>query len=139
MNHDDLVASWKEDSKIDDTKIQSEIVRTPFLHSKYLELYLYYKNKMLAAEKKYTDLVWKRKIYYRGEMTKDQLDELGWSQYHGLKQSNTEFNQTIEIDPLITPLRERIDYFKNLVQATEWILKQINQRPTSQTGTVLYI
>ena len=38
MKLDELIESWKQDSIIDETQPQQELIRTPILHAKYVEI-----------------------------------------------------------------------------------------------------
>jgi len=138
LTTDDILAEWKVDSAIDDTKLSSEVMRTPLLHSKYLEVYLKIKHKYISATSTYNKLKFLRKKYFRGEMTREELNENGWDQYQGLKMSQSEFNSMAEIDPILNDEWVKMEYWKNLVQGMEYILKQIQQRDWSIKTMIEY-
>ena len=135
---DEMLECWKQDNHIDETQLNRELIRTPIIHAKYLEYFMYFKTKLAQAEKKYNKLAYIRKKYYRGELTKQDLDHYGWEQYQGLKMSNSEFNQQMDIDPVLLDLKEIVDGYKSAVSVVEYIMKQIHQRDYSLKSIIDY-
>lgn len=125
---DEVLKEWKEDSIIDELQINKELLKSPMLHAKYLEYFMSFKAKLAIAERKYNKMSFTRKRYYRGELTKDELDQYGWDQYQGLKMSNTEYNQHSNIDPILVDMKELVDSHKASVQCIEFIMKNIAGR-----------
>ena len=128
MTHDELVAEWQKDNNIDATSIQKELVRTPFLHSKYLALYMQARSKLIIAEKKYGEMRGVKRKYYTGKMDRAELEHYGWDQWGGLKLSNTELLLVCDEDPDMTVLNQKVEYYKMLVQGLDHIMKSINSR-----------
>lgn len=128
MNHDDLVEEWAKDNTIDQTNIINELTRTPFLHAKYMKLYIGYKARHVGAEAKYHELRNVKRKYYQGKMSKEELDEYGWDQYQGLKMSSTEFMMVCEDDPDLIKLDGKVKFYQLMVQGLDYILKSINSR-----------
>lgn len=95
---EEILASWKVDAVIDESKLSNEIIRVPMLHSTYLEYYIQFKRQLAAAESKSNKLAWQKRKYFRGEMELEDLKKHGWSQWNGLKPSSTELNQLLEYD-----------------------------------------
>lgn len=123
-----VIEMWKQDSTINQTAIPNELCRSPLLHSKYLEIYMYTKAKLISSEKNYNKMKWKRRVYYKGEMTQDELIAQGWDQYQGLKLSSAEFNALVEYDTILTEYKEKVEYYNSFVKGIEYILKQIQSR-----------
>ena len=74
----ELQSQWKEDCKLDELDLGSESTRTPVLHSKYVTLL---SNSKLQLRKAVADLKRLENVksdYYRGELSKEELDQLGW-------------------------------------------------------------
>ena len=136
LDHDSIVAEWKSDSRIDDTKVIHELTRTPHLHAKYLDYYMQSKGKLIISEKKYNTMRWVKRKYFRGEMEKHELVERGWSQWNGLKPSNSELNELFDADRDLNELLERVKYWQMMVQGIEYIMKQIAQRDWSLKSIV---
>lgn len=138
LDHEKILTEWKADNTIDESRISQEITRTPLLHSKYLEYYMYSKGKLIIAEKKYNTMKWVKRKYFTGKMEREELEERGWSQWQGLKPSNSELNDLFDADRDLNELEERVKYFQMMVQGTEYILKQIAQRDWSLKSLIEY-
>ena len=128
LSIDDILSEWQADSAINETQISIELSRTPILHSKYLEVYLSAKRKLISATSSYNNLKFLRKKYFRGEMTREELLDRGWEQYQGLKMSQTEFNQMSDIDPVLNEEWVKVEYWKSLVEGITYIMKEIQNR-----------
>lgn len=125
---EDALKEWKEDSVIDDARLNKELLRTPMIHAKYVEYLVFFKAKLASAEKKYNRMAWVKRKYFRGEMEKHELDQNGWSQWQGLKPSSSELNQLLEMDKEMNDLAEQVAGYKTAVSAIEYIMKQIQSR-----------
>jgi hypothetical protein len=125
---EDTIAEWKVDSYLDESNISVEVARTHQLHSKYLEIYMYAKAKHAAADKKYNTMQWIKRKYFKGQMEKHELDQYGWSQWQGLKPSNSELNDLFAADRDLNDLLEKSSYYKSFVSGVEYILKAITGR-----------
>lgn len=126
-----VIDEWKADAYIDNTKIGDELMRSPNLHSKYLEFYVFFKGKLTITESKFRKLKWQKEKYWRGEMTKEELEEFGWSQWQRLKPTGSDLSRMFDSDRDLTDLEEKVNYFKTAVSTLEYILKQIQGRDYS--------
>ncbi len=138
MNLEEVLVEWKIDAVIKEADMLKELFKTPQLHAKYLEYYVYFRAKLASAEKKYNRMSYIRKRYYRGELTKEELDKFEWDQYQGLKMSNSEFNQHSDIDPVLVELKEIVDSFKAAVSVLEYIMKSIASRDWALKSAIDY-
>ena len=125
---DSVVSEWKKDSVINDTNVQGELFKTPNLHSKFLEYYVFFKARLSSAEKKYNRMAYLRKRYYRGELTKQELDANGWDQFQGLKKSGSDLENSIKTDLIMLDLKEIVDMCETSVSTCQEILKSIQNR-----------
>ena len=133
-----VLNEWKEDNKIDPAKLGDEMVRTPLMHSKYLEIYTFFKAKLAAEEKKYNLLRWAKEKYWRGEMSKEELEQRGWSQWQRLKPTAQDLGRMVETDRDLTEVKEKIEYFKTTVATLEYIMKSIQARDYNLKGLFDY-
>ena len=85
MKLSDLQDSWKDDCKIDEMNLGRESARTPTLHAKYLNYLSSTRLNLRKAESEYLNCRRKKYKYYRGEMTKHELEDEGWEQCQGNK------------------------------------------------------
>jgi hypothetical protein len=113
-------------------------MKTPQLHAKYLEYFVYFKSKLAASEKKHNKMMWQKRKYWRGEMDLAELNQHGWSQWQGLKPSSSEINQLLEMDSDMNDLAEIVAGYKTAVQTSEYILKQIQGRDWALKSLIDY-
>lgn len=125
---DEVLSEWKKDAIIDESKLSNEIVRVPMLHSKYLEYFIFFKQRLSAVESKKNKMGWQKRKYFRGEMALDDLQKHGWSQWNGLKPSTTELNQLLEFDTDMNDLTRIVSELKTSVSGCEYIMNQLKGR-----------
>lgn len=123
-----IMEEWKNDSRLDESRLNLELVRTPTLHAKYLEYFMFFRSKLAISEKKYNRMMGVKRRYFRGEMTKDELQKYGWAQWQGLKPTSGEFQILLESDEDMNNLLEFVQANKIAVNILEHILKQIGGR-----------
>ena len=128
MKLSELQEAWETDSKIDFTNLGKEAVRTPLLHSKYVNWMGSVRLNLRKAESDYLNTRRKKYRYYRGEMTKDELAQEGWAQYQGNKPLKNEMDEFLTTDPDLITLQDKIEYFKTVLNQLEQIVRSINSR-----------
>lgn len=133
-----ILEEWKEDSVIDDSALVRELVKTTSLHSKYIGYFIIFKQTLSLAESKMNKMAYRKRQYFRGEMDRENLIKLGWSQWNGLKPSATELSQLLEFDSDMCDYRRVVADLKMAVQCLEYIIKQINQRDFTLKAVVEY-
>lgn len=128
MNIEELHDLWDVDCALDDNHLDRESVRTPNLHAKYLRHLIQHKMKLAALAVEYDTLRQKKFRYYRGEMGKTELEDLGWSQWQGIKPLKNEMMEFLEGDVDLNRVSIKREYINCMVQAIEAILGQIKAR-----------
>lgn len=128
MKISELQEMWSEDCKIDLTNLGQEAVRVPTLHAKYINLLSSTRLNLRKAESDYNNCRRKKYRYYRGEMTKDELQEEGWSQWQGAKPLKNEIDEFLQGDSDLNKLTDKIEYFKTVLYQLEQIIRSINSR-----------
>ena len=66
--------------------------------------------------------------YYRGELTREELEENGWNQYQGLKPLKNEMDDVLQCDEEMIKQQDKIDYIKAVLYQLEQILRSLNSR-----------
>jgi len=116
-----------QDMKIDDLNLDLESLKSPQLHSKYLNL-LHDESlslhKATIEQKELRRLKWE---YYLGKMDQETLDERGWQPF-GLKILRTDIDVYLESDKDLLRMEARIHYLKEKVKYIESILQSIGRR-----------
>jgi hypothetical protein len=128
MKLTEIQEAWAKDCRIDETNLGHASAQVPMLHSKYLNLLT---NSRLQLRKSESDLARLRRTkyrYYRGELSKEELTELGWEQWQGVKPIKNEMDEFLATDDDLIAQTDRVEYFKTVYQQLESILKSISSR-----------
>lgn len=127
MNFNDLYEMVQSDLNIDKTELDTESLKTPQLHNKYLIMHSQEKLKLeqLISEKKI-----KRKdkwLYYTGKMSEEQLRFHGWDPFD-LTILKTDVDKFIDADDDIIRLGAKITLQEEVVNYLEGVVKVISNR-----------
>lgn len=136
MNLEELYSEWENDCQIDHNHLDTESIRTPNIHSKYLRILMGYKMKLSALRTEYNVLRQKKFRYYRGEMGKAELEENKWEQWQGVKPLKNEMNEFLEGDSDLNRITIKCDYLENMIQGVESIMNQIKARDWQIRNTI---
>lgn len=128
MKLDDVLVMWEADSEIDDNHLGEAAIKTAKLHSKYLKILIDAKLRKTKLEIDYSALRKTKIRYYRGELTKQELDELGLEQWQYNKPLKAEMDEFLKGDEDLSKILIRLEYIDTMVYALESILTQIKQR-----------
>jgi hypothetical protein len=128
MTLEDLLDLWQEDCKINDDHLDRESVKTPNLHAKYVRFLIQHKMKHAALQTEYNLMRQRKFRYYRGEMGKQELEELSWNQWQGNKPLKNEMDEFLEGDSDLNKITIKCEYIKGIIEALESILGQIKAR-----------
>mgnify|MGYP000660245223 CR=1 FL=1 len=130
MNIEEVLKMWKEDSIIDDLKLDDTTVRMARVHSKYLELITISKMRRKKKDLDYKTLLKDKWLYYNGKMTQEQIAEYGWEfdPFNGLKVLKGEMDHYYDSDIDIQKSEEKIVYWKTIVETLEEIVTSLNWR-----------
>ena len=127
INIDEIVESWREDSKIDDLNLDKENVRIPSLHSKYVGM-------MVDENKSLRTLIRDRAIlrrllrsYYLGKADTDDLEKLGRDQFYE-KILKNELKEYMDTDDLMIRINARISTQEEKIDVLKEIIRSINSR-----------
>ena len=127
MNLTDLYEMVQQDLNIDKTELDTESLKTPQLHNKYLVFHTQEKLKLeqLLSEKKI-----KRKnkwLYYTGKMSEEQLRFYGWEPFD-LTILKTDVDRFIDADDEIIKIEAKITLQQEIVNYLESVVKMISNR-----------
>jgi hypothetical protein len=128
MKLTELQENWAKDSKIDETNLGRAAARTPELHAKYLNLLTSAKLQHRKAESDYLKLRRIKYRYFRGELTRDELEALGWGQYQGVKPIKNEMDEFLQTDEDLITAQDKLEYLKTVLVQLESILKSLHSR-----------
>lgn len=128
MNLEELQNTWAEDCIIDDNHLDRESVNTAKLHSKYLNELIAYKLKLAKMRADYNTLRQAKFRYYRGELSKEELQLLGWAQWQGIKPLKNEMEEFLGGDGDLNNMEVKQEYIQSVVDFLESIMNQIKAR-----------
>jgi hypothetical protein len=128
MKLTELQDMWAEDSRIDENNLGNESIRTPVLHSKYLNLLSSTRLSLRKAESDYWNMRRKKYKYYRGETSKEELEEEGWEQWQGNKPLKNEMEEFLQVDADLIKLQDKSEYFKTVLYFLEQVIRSIGSR-----------
>ena len=128
MNIEQLQEAWDIDCQIDDNYLGETTTATPKLHSKYLKLLVNVKLKHTKLQSDYNLLRKNKFRLYRGELSRDELTDLGWEQWQGVKPLKNEMDEFLSGDTELNTLRVKIDYLETMIYFLESVLGQIKAR-----------
>ena len=125
---DDIKTEWSKDAIVDQLHLNDEIVKVPLLHAKYLDFLIEFRARRSSILKRSNALKFIKRKYYRGELTQFDLREHGWSQYQGLKPSNSEMKDLFEQDSDLNEFEEKLEYYNTGLNVIEYIMRAIHSR-----------
>ena len=118
MNFDDIKLMWEKDCKIDDTELDTEALKIPQLHSKYLNLYSDYnliKEKTEAEQKVIIRDLWE---HYSGK----------GDEPFDIKLLKQDLPRYIESDEKYQRVTNKLKYYTTIVNFLKEVLASINSR-----------
>jgi len=128
MKLTEIQEMWSKDSKINDLDLGKSSTQTAELHSKYLNLLTNSKLQLRKYEADYLRLRRNKFKYYRGEMTREELQDHGWDQYQGIKPLKNEMDEIINCDEDIIKSVDKVEYIKAVHYQLEQIIRSLNGR-----------
>ena len=131
MNIEEVLKLWKEDSIIDDLKLDDTTIKMARIHSKYLELITIAKIRRKKRDLDYKTLLKDKWLYYNGKLSKEQIDIFQWEYdpFGGLnKPLKGDMNYYYDADTDIQKAQATLEYDKVLIETLEEIMSTIRWR-----------
>ena len=124
MRFDELQQIVDVDLKIDDTELDIESIRTPQIHNKYLKFYTQFCLQLKKVRDERKSLYREKWEYYTGKSPPEVYQEKPFD----LKILKADVSMYIEADSEYQEIGQKEEYIKQMVEYTERILKEINNR-----------
>lgn len=128
MNIEELQDMWDVDSAIDDNYLGEASTTTPKLHAKYIKILINKKLMQIKMQSEYNILRKNKFRYYRGELSRNELESLGWEQWQGIKPLKNEMDEFLTGDDDLNKLQLRVEYLNTMVYMLESVMQQIKSR-----------
>jgi hypothetical protein len=127
MRFDDIKTMVAKDMVIDGSELDTESLKIPQLHNKYLNLFHDERILLRKLEADKRELVRDKWEFYSGKMSQEELDNRGWVPFQ-LKILKQDLDMYIHSDSDITKVDDRITLQKEKVDYLSSILKSITGR-----------
>jgi len=131
LNIEEVLKMWKEDSIIDNLKLDDTTIRMARVHSKYLELITIAKMRRKKKDLDYKTLLKDKWLYYNGKLSKEEIDIYKWEYdpFGGLnKPLKGDMNYYYDADTDIQKAQAALEYDKVLIETLEEIMNTIRWR-----------
>ena len=127
MLFDDIKKMAETDLKFNETELDTESLRIPQLHGKYLNMLYDEKLVLRKWRNELSSLLKLKWEYYTGKMSEEQLKELGWKPFE-LRILKQDVELYIESDTEIIQKKDRVFVQEEKVNYLESIIKMISNR-----------
>lgn len=128
MKLSEIQDMWTKDAKINELDLGKSSIQIAELHAKYLNILTNTKLQLRKCEADYLRLRRSKFKYYRGEMTREELEELGWNQFQGLKPLKNEVEDIVNCDENVIRCIDKVEYMKAMLYQLEQIIRSLNGR-----------
>jgi hypothetical protein len=134
---DSLMTEWSNDSQIDSTSMEKELLKISHLHGKYLNIMSFHRHMVRKMEADYKMLKGLREDYYQGHLSKDELDERGWEPYQNVL-SNPQVARKLDTDAELNKMLLKKVAHEEIVSYCENVLKSLHSRTWDLGNYVKY-
>lgn len=138
VNIDILMKEWSEDSIIDSTSMEKELLKISFLHGKYLNILSYHRHIVRKLESDYKRMKSLREDYYAGHLTQEECDNHGW-EYMQHVHSNPKIARLLDGDAELTKILLKKVAHEEIVAYCESVLKSLSGRTWDLGNYVKYL
>lgn len=132
-----LMSSWAEDSTIDASAMEKELLKISHLHGKYLNVMSYHRHLVRKMEADYKLLKGLREDYYHGHLTQEELEERGWEPMQHVL-SNPQIARKLDTDAELNKLLLKKVAHEEIVSYCEGVLKSLHNRTWDLGNFVKY-
>lgn len=134
---DILMSAWSQDTAIDATSMEKELLKISHLHGKYLNVMSYHRHLVRKMEADYKLLKGLKEDYYAGRLSEEELNERGWEPMQFVL-SDPKIARKLETDKeLINILLKKVAH-EEIVSYCENVLKSLNSRTWDLGNYVKY-
>lgn len=124
----DVLTYWEIDSEVDRTSPDSELLKIPKLHNKYLKILTQHRLASQKSKFEYSRMKKIRREYYLGALDEETLKEFGWPQFDLRLGTKQNIEMYLESDDNLIKLLEKKAYHDEVVFACESIMKELQSR-----------
>lgn len=125
---EELKQQWEVDCQIDPFDLGTSAIRTANLHQKYLNILTDYKLRMFKFEKDFLEMKGLRVRYYMGQLTKQELETYGWTQYQYKTPLKSELERLLQSDTILLNMLDKQRFTQMCIDYTDEIMKSLKER-----------
>lgn len=143
MTLEEIMNNWKEDCRIDGTKLQSEILRTPNMHQKYWDIQIAEKLLLERLKVRMVEMDILLDGYFSKTLTQKELDDSGL-EYTDKRYIKTDIKKHIDVHPKMVEVKlkmamqhEKIDFLKDcikMIHGRSFLIKDLIQHKIWEAG-----
>jgi hypothetical protein len=115
------------DLNINQTELDTESLRTPQLHSKYLNFFSDENLILSKLDGEYRVIKKYKWLYYTGKLSQEELEQFEWQPFQ-LSVLKTDIDKFMDADEDIQKIYSRMQYRKTVVDYLDSIIKIISNR-----------
>lgn len=128
VNIEDLMKEWTEDSVIDSTNVDLELLKIGNLHSKYLNIMSYHRHLARKLDADYRVLKGLREEYFNGYLNNpEDLEKHNWEPMQ-LKLTNPQIARKLETDGELNKMLLKKVAHEEIVSYCESVIRNLNNR-----------
>ena len=124
MQFSELQSLVEIDLKIDDTELDLEAIRTPQIHSKYLNFYTQFTLQLKKAEDERKTMYRDKWEYYTGKADAHVYQQRPFD----IKVLKADVHIYMDSDPELQKADQKVAYLNQIVKYLEQVLRSINNR-----------
>lgn len=128
MNLDEIQQNWKKDCSINELDLSRESLKIPHLHSKYIDLLVGAKRQVSRAGHDLARMQHVKSKYYKGELTKAELEGYELIPYQFNKPLKSEMEAILDADEDCIKIKENIEGLGIMIYFLESVMKSIQSR-----------
>lgn len=127
MRIEDIRMHAEKDLKIDDTELDTESIKIPQLHNKYLVMLTNEKLSLKNLEIEYNQMIRLKWEYYTGKIDEEELKARNWKPFQ-LRILRQDIDIYMNSDEDLNKIKINIEYQREKINYLESILKGIMNR-----------
>lgn len=139
LSLEDIVTSWEADAKTAQDQISTAAIDIPVLHAKYLRMFVGERIMLKKEEQRNIRLRANKRMWMLGELSKQELETLGWNQWLRQTPLKSQIDELLECDEDCMVEAMALMVVKQKVDALEAIIKVINNRSYQLSVAVSFI
>jgi len=121
---DEFYDDTKQDLTIEESELDRESLRTPYLYDKYLKMYQETKLQLRKVQQKYNELKLEKHRYYTGNADPEVYKKSPF----GIKVIKQDLELYMSADPELAKAYDLVDYISTIKDFLEKTLKNIENR-----------